>query len=51
MINKTFEQCASDEVGTIYADWEQDGFRCRVMRGRRCGVLTGFDRESVDAVI
>jgi hypothetical protein len=33
VINKTFEQCAKDAAGTIYADWEDGEFRCLVMRG------------------
>lgn len=32
-INKTFEQCAKDEVGKIYADWMDGDCRCIVMRG------------------
>lgn len=33
MINKTFEDICKDKPGTIYADWEIDGYRCLVSRG------------------
>jgi hypothetical protein len=28
MINKTFMDCKYDEVGTIYADWQEGPYRC-----------------------
>lgn len=33
MIEKSFEECRVDPVGTVYADWQEGPFRCMVMRG------------------
>lgn len=33
LINKSFEECAKDEPGTIYADWMDGDLRCLIMRG------------------
>lgn len=32
-INKSFEDVCKDKPGTIYADWEINGYRCLVSRG------------------
>jgi hypothetical protein len=29
----TFEQCKTDKAGTIYAEWEEDGYKLLIMRG------------------
>lgn len=33
LLKKSFEQCAKDEPGTIYADFTDEEYRCLVMRG------------------
>jgi hypothetical protein len=32
-MDKTFEECAKDEVGTVYHDFEDGDFRVLIMRG------------------
>jgi len=32
-LKDSMKDCLDDAPGTIYADWEQDGYRCLIMRG------------------
>lgn len=33
MNNKTFEECTEDEIGTVYYEWEEEGYKVLIMRG------------------
>ena len=53
MIGKSFNDISQDQPGTVYANWEEDGLRCLVMRGpvslcAYIGVKSGHPLYGVD---